>query len=573
MKKKRLFNTFRIVFEGVKIPWLLLFVSLVCSVLMTNAMIKSAGITAQIIDSSGNIQTEDLVSYILFTLGGGLLAMVSTFVSNVSTEKINLGVRTKLWRKMLRLPLCSYDKESGETLVSRVTTDCNKASSYFGAIIMLISGLYGVYMAITSMYGLSPYLTIRCIILIPIVAVGTILAGKIVYKVTNALYLSRANTTTYLLERVKNFRLVRSSNMMEKESEEGNGYFKKMFGANIKYILGDQLMASFVTLTGAGILVITFILGSIMVASGKLTAGVVIAFYTIAMMGSVRISVLIVVYGMFVESDGVFKKISEVLVAEEESEEGYPLDLPDEDIYLKNVHFSYDNKQVLKGLNCVIPKKRITAVIGNNGAGKTTLFKLLCRMYEPSDGKVLFGTTPIDDFNLNSWRKAFAMVAQDRPLLSGTIRENITYGCDRQISDKELEQVAKQANIWSLIQSLPDGFGAQVGPNGSNFSGGQRQCIAIARAIMRNPDYLLLDEATSNLDAQSEKMVSMALENLMADRTTLIIGHSLSAIRCADNIIVLRDGVLDACGSPQEVFKASETYRDFVMSQCKLSTD
>lgn len=571
MKKKRLFNTFRIVFEGVQIPWILLLVSLVCSIMVTNAMIKSAVITAQIIDSSGNIQTGDMVNYILYTLGGGMLAAFSTFVSNVSTEKINFGVRTKLWRKMLRLPFCSYDKESGENLVSRVTTDCNKASSYFGATIMLISGIYGVYMAVTSMYGLSPYLTIRCIILIPIVAVGTILSGKLYYKFTNALYLSRANTTTYLLERVKNFRLVRSSNMTGKESEEGTGYFKKMFGANIKYILADQLMGSFVTLTSTGILVITFILGSIKVASGGLTTGVVVAFYTIAMMGGVRISVLIVVYGMFTESNGVFKKISEVLAEEEESEKGYPLDQPDEDIYLKNVHFSYDKKQVLKGLNCVIPKRRITAVIGNNGAGKSTLFKLLCRMYEPSEGKVLFGTTTIDEFNLNSWRKAFAMVAQDRPLLSGTIRENITYGCERQISDEELEQVARQANIWDLVQSLPDGFDAQVGPNGSNFSGGQRQCIAIARAIMRNPDYLLLDEATSNLDAQSEKMVSIALENLMADRTTLIIGHSLSAIRCADNVIVLRDGIVDASGSPQEVFKASETYRDFVMSQ--LSTD
>jgi ATP-binding cassette subfamily B protein AbcA/BmrA len=361
--------------------------------------------------------------------------------------------------------------------------------------------------------------------------------------------------------------------MMEEESKEGNGVFKRMFGAGIKYSLADSLMASFITLTNAGILVVTFIIGSQQVASGQLTTGVVVAFYGIAMMASIRISVLITVYGTFVESNGVFKKISQVLVAEEESNEGYPLDMPDEDIYFKNVHFSYDKKQVLKGFDCVIPNRKITAVIGNNGAGKTTIFKLLSRMYVPSEGQILFGTTPADDFDLHSWRKAFAMVAQDRPLLSGTIRDNITYGCDRQISDKELEQVAQQANIWDLIKSLPEGFDAQVGPNGSNFSGGQRQCIAIARAIMRNPDYLLLDEATSNLDAQSEKMVSIALENLMKDRTTLIIGHSLSSIRNADNIIVLRDGKLDSCGAPQEVFKTSETYRKFVLSQCKVNAD
>ena len=540
---------------------------------MANAMIKSATITAQIIDSTGSLKTDELISYIVYTLGSGLLAMTSTYASSVLTEKINLGVRTKLWNKMLRLPFCSYDKESGESLVSRVTTDCNKASSYFGAIIMLISSLYAIYAAVKSMYGFSPYLTIRIVILVPIVAVGVILTGKLLYKTANGVYLSRANTTTYLLERVRNFRLVRSSNMMGEESKEGNVLFRRMFGANIKYTLVDSLMAGFTTLTTVGILVVTFIIGSQKVASKELTTGVVVAFYGVATMASLRISVLINVYGMFVESNGVFKKIREVLAAEEESKEGCPLDIPDEDIHFKNVHFSYDKKQVLKGFDCVIPKKKITAVIGNNGAGKSTIFKLLSRMYEPSDGQILFGRTPADDFDLISWRKAFAMVAQDRPLLSGTIRDNITYGCDRQISHEELEQVARQANIWDLIQSLPEGFDSEVGPNGSNFSGGQRQCIAIARAIMRNPDYLLLDEATSNLDARSEKMVSCALENLMKDRTTLIIGHSLSSIRNADNIVVLKDGKLDACGTPQEVFKVSETYRNFVLSQCKVNAN
>lgn len=573
MKKQLLFGTFRTIFNGIKIPWFLFFFSLVCSVLMANAMIKSANITAQIIDSTGNIKTGELISYVVYTLGSGLLAMTSTYCSSVLTEKINLGVRTKLWNKMLHLPLSNYDKESGESLVSRVTTDCNKASSYFGAIIMLLSSIYAMYVAVKSMYGFSPYLTLRIVILVPIVAAGVVLTGKILYNTSNNVYLSRADATTYLIERVKDFRLIRSSNMMEEESKEGNGFFRRMFVAGIKYTLVDSLMASFMTLTNVGIIVVTFIIGSQKVASGELTTGVVVAFYGVATMASIRISVIITVYGMFVESNGVFKKIREVLVSEEESNEGYPLDIPDEDIYFKNVHFSYEKKQVLKSFDCVIPKKKITAVIGSNGAGKSTIFKLLSRMYEPSEGQILFGTTPVNHFDLDSWRKAFSMVAQDRPLLSGTIRENITYGCERQVSNEELEQIARQANIWDLIQSLPEGFDAQVGPNGSNFSGGQRQCIAIARAIMRNPDYLLLDEATSNLDVQSEKMVTCALENLMKDRTTLIIGHTLSSIRNADNIIVLRDGKLDACGDPQEVFEISETYRNFVLSQCKSMTN
>ena len=183
------------------------------------------------------------------------------------------------------------------------------------------------------------------------------------------------------------------------------------------------------------------------------------------------------------------------------------------------------------------------------------------------EGSVFTARRNANTFQPVSWRSAFALVSQDRPLISGTIRENITYGCTRQVSEEELEQVARQAGIWELVSSLPQGFDTRVEANGGNFSGGQRQCIAIARAIMRNPDYLLLDEATSNLDAQSERQVSQALANLMAGRTTVMIAHSVSAISHADYIIVLKDGKVEASGTPEEVSTTSSVFRNFVQSQ------
>lgn len=166
-----------------------------------------------------------------------------------------------------------------------------------------------------------------------------------------------------------------------------------------------------------------------------------------------------------------------------------------------------------------------------------------------------------------SWRGAFALVSQDRPLLSGTIRDNMTYGCTRQVSQEELEEAARQTGIWELVRSLPDGFDTRVEAGGGNFSGGQRQCIAIARAIMRNPDYLLLDEATSNLDAHSERAVMEALEELMRGRTTVIIAHSLATIRRADHVIVLREGQVEASGSPRQILEASGNYLSKVMNR------
>lgn len=565
--KKRPFDTFRTVLSGVKIPWILALISMVSSFLMANAMIGTAVITANVVDSSGNLRTEDLVNYIVLLLGSGLLASLGSFCNNVLSEKINIGVRSKLWKKMLRLPMRYYDSESGENLVSRITVDCNRASAFLGVVISTVVSLYSLYLAVNSMLSFSTTLTLWSACLVPVVAFGVALSGKLVFRMQNRLYQTQADTTAYLLERVKNLRLVRTSNMVEEETAQGTGRFQSMFRASVGAMLSDQLMASFIAVTPVALIVITFLVGSVLVAQNKISLGEVIGFYTVSAMASIRINALITAYGDLVSANGVFHKISSVLQAEEESQEGIPLDLPDESITLDQVDFSYGDKKIFDQLSCVIPAHRVTAIIGDNGAGKSTLFKLLDRIYEPDGGELRFGQRNANTFQPVSWRSAFALVSQDRPLISGTIRENITYGCTRQVSEEELEQVARQAGIWELVSSLPQGFDTRVEANGGNFSGGQRQCIAIARAIMRNPDYLLLDEATSNLDAQSERQVSQALANLMAGRTTVMIAHSVSAISHADYIIVLKDGKVEASGTPEEVSTTSSVFRNFVQSQ------
>ena len=565
--KKRPFDTFRTVYSGVKIPWIYALLSLTCSVITANAMIGTAVITAKVVDAQGNLNTADLVKYIVLLFGGGALACLGSFFNSLLSEKINIGVRSKLWKKMLRLPMRFYDEESGEKLVSRITVDCSRASAFIGVILMLLASLYGLYLAVKSMLEFSKTLTLWSAALVPIVAIGVWLSGKLVFKAQNRLYMTHSEATAYLIERVKNLRLVRTSNMVTRETAIGTGKFKAMFGAAVRALLADNLMAAFIGLTPVALIIITFIVGSVEVSKGGVSLGEVIGFYSVSAMASIRINALITAYGDLVSANGTFDKISRVLKADEEKADGIPLEVPDESIVFDNVDFSYGDKQVFADLSCVIPAHRVTAIIGGNGAGKSTLFKLLERIYEPNSGEMRFGSRNADEFNPVSWRGAFALVSQDRPLISGTIRENITYGVKRDVPDAELREAARQAGILDLIDSLPDGFDTRVEANGTNFSGGQRQCIAIARAIMRNPDYLLLDEATSNLDAKSEKEVSDALDNLMKGRTTIMIAHSLSAITHADNIIVLKDGRMEACGTPEEVSEKSPVFREFVMSQ------
>lgn len=571
--RPRPFDTFRTVLSGVRIPWILVLISLVCSFLMANTMVSSAVLTAQVVDSSGSLQTQQLVQYIALLLLTSLLSVGGNFCNNVMSDQINVGVRSKLWKKMLRLPLRFYDRESGESLVSRITIDCNQASAFIGVLIMTLSSGYGLILALNSMYGFSPVLTLWSACLLPLLVAGVALVGRMIFRAQNRLYQSRADATAYLLERVKNLRLVRTSNMVEEETRLGHSQFGAIFRSSVRAMLCDNLMASFMGLTPIALIIITFIAGGVLAARGEISVGTVVGFYTVSSMASIRINALITVFGNLSAANGTFEKISRVLKAEEEPEGGRPMDLPDDSITFDGVDFSYGDRPVLRHLSCVIPSHRVTAIVGDNGAGKTTLFKLLEQMYQPDRGCIRFGQVDAAQINPTAWRSAFALVSQDRPLLSGTIRQNITYGCTRQVTQAELEDAARQAGIWELIQSLPQGFDTPVEAGGGNFSGGQRQCIAIARAIMRNPDYLLLDEATSNLDAQSERQVSDALDRLMEGRTTVMIAHSLSAIRHADHIIVLKDGQVEAAGTPEEVAAVSPSFRAFVQSQCSPSQE
>src|SRR5690625_2637041 len=223
----------------------------------------------------------------------------------------------------------------------------------------------------------------------------------------------------------------------------------------------------------------------------------------------------VIQYGQFWQSlkqaKGASDKISEILDSEDEvlQRERTFNDTKDQtsgDIVLKDVSFSYTTSKILSDINLTIPKGKVTAVIGPSGGGKSTLFTLIERLYEPTGGRVLMGNVPSENIHLDEWRKSMAYVSQSTPLMSGTIRDNITYGLDRKVDDEEIEKAAKMAAALDFIKKFPKGFDTEVGEFGSRLSGGQRQRIAIARAFIMDTPYLLLDEATSNLDAQSEQI-------------------------------------------------------------------
>ena len=229
-------------------------------------------------------------------------------------------------------------------------------------------------------------------------------------------------------------------------------------------------------------------------------------------------------------------------------------------IEFRDVSFKYDERnEVVKNINFTISKGQILALVGPSGAGKSTLADLLPRFYDVNSGSIKIDNHDIRDLNLNSLRKLMGIVTQETILFDDTIQSNITYGI-KTYSNNDLENAAKAANAYNFIKEQPNGFETIIGEKGIELSGGQRQRLAIARAILRNPPILILDEATSSLDVEAERKVQEALENLMLDRTTLVIAHRLSTVINADKIVVLDDGELVETGDHRALYAKKGLY-------------
>lgn len=554
--------------KGVRIPWLYILLIGLSSIGTTFASLHISFFTGDMVDARGNVPTDALVTFAMSYVGIGIFAAATVIFSSLASEKINLGLRTKLWRKIMYTKQSCYDADGGEALVSRVTTDCDFASRLLTTAVDIIAVAFSMGIYIRRMYRINVSLSMAMFLLIPISVIAGWIYAKLKFLIAQKSQAMLARTTAYLAERTMGLPLIKTANAQSEEVENGKENFRQQYYMQIKTGMMNIVYTCMQTVYSILSILIPFVLGAKLVSEGVISVGQVIAFYSIAgAVGSDATNIINNV-GTIRQANGALVRVIETLkLPDEEEISGRTMDDPDQDIIFENVDFSYDEKPVLHHISCTIPKNRITAVVGANGSGKSTLFKLIDRLYEPGSGTVKFGDINAEAYDLHEWRRAFCLVAQGSPLMEGTVRENICYGCQRPVTQEELIKVAKQARVYDFVSQLPDGFETMVSAGGTNFSGGQRQCIAIARAIMNNPDYLLLDEATSSLDSHSERMVLEALQELMKGRTTVIIAHSLSAIRKADHVIVLKDGKVSEQGSPETVLQETDNYLAKVMGR------
>ncbi len=510
------------------------------------------------------------IAFVVQTIASG----VSIYLLNVIGQRVVASLRDRLWRKMLVLPVPFYDQNrTGET-ISRITNDTGIVKNLITEhLIAFVSGILSVIGSMVILFMLDWQMTLIMLTVIPVSALVLVPLGKQMFKISKGLQDETASFTGKLTQVLSEIRLVKSSNAEQREYENGAKGISNLLAFGIREGKVQAMIQPLMSFVLMLLLVIIVGFGGMRVSSGAMSAGDLVAYILYLIQIVIPMSQLSMFFTQVQKAIGATEHLMTILDTEEEDhskqakvKEG---SLP---MTVDHVNFAYEKGQeaILKDVHFHIPAGKVTAIVGPSGGGKTTLFSLFERYYEPTQGSIRLGDERIDSYSLQSWRSQIGYVSQESPLMDGTIRDNICYGMNREVSEEELKLATKMAYADIFIDDMPQGYDTEVGERGVKLSGGQRQRIAIARALLRDPKILMLDEATSSLDSKSEIVVQDALQNLMKGRTTLVIAHRLSTVVDADQIVFIEKGKVTGIGSHELLFEEHEMYREFAMQQLRI---
>ena len=504
-----------------------------------------------------------------------LAATASTFVQNrlmVSiAQKTSSDIRKDLYEKMQHLPLKYYDTHSSGDLMSRLTNDVDNINMTLSqSITQLISGVINIVGMLIAMLMLSPQLTIIGLLTIPITIMGT----RTIMKYTQPLFIKKqgdlGKLNGYIEEMVSGQKAVLLFGQEENVKKEFDHINKNITKSAILADAISGCMGPINNFINNLTYLVLAVCGGVFILKGMdISVGVV--FTIILYMRNFNqpinqiLNISNTLQGALAGAERVFEVMDEN--PEIDKEESVDVDNLQGEVNLENVEFSYNNdKKILKNINLTAHKGQTIAIVGPTGSGKTTIINLLNKFYTIDSGKISIDGKNIDDITMESLRKSVSVVLQDTYLFSVSIRENLRYG-NLNATDEEIERAAKLANAHHFIMQLEDGYETVLSDNGSNLSQGQRQLLAIARAILSNSSILILDEATSSIDTRTEVAIQEAMVNLMKGKTTFIIAHRLSTIRSADKILALKDGEIIERGTHDELLKLNGFYANLYNSQ------
>lgn len=556
---KRTFGIFR----NIRIPWPLYILQAVLGVVSTKVALLYVPYESQL--KLGNIADTSVVwGYIGLLLLAVAMQIISRVPSFYSQAIVGRNLQNKLISRSVHLPMKAFESKASQ-IVSWITQDCTYADGLLTSVVGFFTGIVSTFMSMSSISSIDKTMAYLVPFILVYIIFSTWLQGKLLFLRERRGRLADSELTAYLSEHLGFFTQIKQLHSENEEIVRGKEAIKRFYNADI-YQAVLTLCVGLVSSSITNIItILVFVLGVAKVNDGSITLTELAAFQSYILIAYQNISALPDFYINLMYYNGQLFYIAG-LMAEKEEVYGreHSMDMEDQDIEFKDVTFGYGDEAVIKNASFSIPKGKVTVIAGPNGSGKTTLFKLIERFYTPDSGEIHFGPYEAESIHLQEWRQSIAYVLQDPQLFNGTVRDNINYGMSRDVLPEETESAAKLACADEFIKDFPDGYDFVIGDNGNRLSAGQRQRIAIARAVMLDPSYLLLDEATCNMDIYSEKAVTKALFELMKGRTTVMISHDMNMLEMADHIVVINDGKIEAEGTKAQVLQTSATLQKLI---------
>ncbi len=512
---------------------------------------------------------------VIMALASLLFGAVSAICSSIASMGFGAELRKGIFNRLQDFSFSNVDNFSTASLVTRITTDVNNTQQAYMMIIrmmvrspiMLISA---TYMAFT----INPSLVKVFLIAIPILAIGMLLIATAAFPKFGIMMKKYDGINSTTQENLTAIRVVKAfvrSNYEKLKFKIANeGLRDTSIKAERITILSNPLMQ--LVMYSCIIAILWF--GGNMIVVGNMQTGELISFVSYVTQILMSLMMISMAFIMLTTSKASITRINEVLSEESQiNDEGASADLLVEngDIEFKNVYFKYDinsEEYNLKNINFTINSGETVGILGGTGSAKTTLVQLIPRLYDATMGSVMVGGNNIKDYKLENLRNSVSMVLQKNVLFSGTIKENLKWG-NENATDEEIIQACKDAQAYDFIMSFPDGFDTILGQGGVNVSGGQKQRLCIARALIKKPKIIILDDSTSAVDTATDSKIRDAFKNKLKDTTAIIIAQRITSICEADKIIVLDDGEISDIGTHQYLMEHNEIYRDVYDAQQK----
>lgn len=558
----------------IDLPWLVLLVAFAFEMLYSQVTLLLPTTTTSLM--SGNLDASALRDAIIYYILYALVLLVDFGFLGISRNWSVRNARNKVWGEMVRIRADYYDRHTPTALTSAITNDLEAGIGGLAYLIVsVIPTIYYIVAALVVIGDFDRLLLLPILVLIPIKYIYMVVVSHWMYKAQAGIYHRIGVFTGYLGERVKNLPLIKQFCTEKEELKNGQAASKNLFDAQMRstrVACADSGIATVINLLQH---MANIIFGAILLQQGRITAADWVAFFLFSSTINLRVGDLIHTWQQLKTIQGQAARVVDIVEAPKEQTEAEakgactsePACSTCSAIAFKNVTFSYGEKQALKNVSFTVPEGSATAIVGLTGSGKTTILNLLERFYETDKGSITIDNQNVKDLSLGQLRSKYSYVQQDAGVFSGSVREVLTYGIKRAVTDEEIIAAAQNAGAWEFIQKVPGELDGKITADGASMSGGQRQRLVLAREFLRDADVLLLDEPTSALDAKTAQKVKETIFRLFRGKPMLMVTHDMSLVSDMDQIVVLHNGEIVGQGTYDQMLVTCPLFQEMVTTQ------